>query len=106
MKWILCPFKKNEFGTIEYHGDEGDTSYQIGPGVTIQGNDPGSAIFMQVPEGNGSFVAEANPNNSGSGVLDVASIIDSKVASQFPDQDYNISISETLPVGTKKIFCL
>ncbi|WP_094751656.1 flagellar hook-associated protein FlgL [Psychromonas sp. CD1] len=96
------PFQKNEFGTVEYHGDDGNRSYQIGSGVAIQGGDPGSAIFMQIPEGNGSFVAEANNHNSGSGVLDVASIIDTKVADKFQGLDYTISISDSIPKGTEK----
>lgn len=93
------PFQKNEFGVIEYHGDNGNRSYKVGTGVLVQGNDSGASVFMDIPEGNGVFVAEANINNAGSGVLSAASVIDSKVAKAFLDQDYTVSISDSVPSG-------
>jgi len=93
------PFQENEFGSVDYHGDSGERNYKVGSGVLVQGNNSGSSIFTDIKEGNGTFVAEANLNNSGSGVINTASVIDSKAASGFLDQDYTISISESLPAG-------
>ena len=59
------PFQNNEFGTVDYHGDNGDRSYKVGPGVFVKGNDSGSAVFTDIAEGNGTFVSEGNLNNSG-----------------------------------------
>lgn len=89
------PFQKNEFGTIDYHGDSGDRSYKVGPGVFVTGNDSGSSVFTEIKEGNGTFVSEGNSNNNGSGVIDEASVIDSKKANGFLNEDYTIAISET-----------
>ncbi|WP_019616621.1 flagellar hook-associated protein FlgL [Psychromonas ossibalaenae] len=91
------PFQKNEFGTIEYHGDNGDRSYKVGPGVLVQGNDSGSSVFTKIAEGNGTFVSEGNSNNTGSGVIDEASVIDSKAANGFLSEDYTIAITEPAP---------
>jgi flagellar hook-associated protein 3 FlgL len=91
------PFQKNEFGTIDYHGDDGSRSYKIGAGVLVKGNDSGASVFTRIAEGNGTFVSERNINNSGSGVLDSASVIDKKASKDLVDQDYTISISQ--PIG-------
>ena len=89
------PFQSNEFGTIEYHGDEGSQSYSVGSGVSVQGNDSGSSIFMEISNGNGTYLAEANSSNSGGGVIDAGSVIDKNVASLFPREDYNVVINQS-----------
>jgi len=89
------PFQKNEFGSIDYHGDNGGRDYKVGAGVFVKGNDSGASIFTDITEGNGTFVSEGSTNNSGSGVIDEASVIDSKQASAFAGEDYTISISES-----------
>lgn len=86
------PFQKNEFGAVDYHGDNGNQTYQVGAGVFVQGTDSGTAVFIDIPEGNGSFVSEANINNQGSGVIDSASVIDGRQAA-FLKEDYSIAIS-------------
>lgn len=89
------PFQTNEFGTVEYHGDTGDRSYQVGPGVLVQGNDSGSSVFTKIADGNGTFVSEGHEKNTGSGVIDEASVIDKNAANGFLSEDYTITISET-----------
>ena len=89
------PFQNNEFGTIEYHGDDGDQKYRVGSGVSVQGNDSGSSVFMDIANGNGTYLAEAGTSNSGGGVIDAGSVIDKNVASQFPNEDYNVVINQT-----------
>lgn len=91
------PFQKNEFGSIDYHGDNGSRDYQVGSGVSVKGGDSGASIFTDISEGNGTFVSEGSSNNSGSGVIDEASVIDSKQAGAFAGEDYTISISEPTP---------
>ena len=88
------PFQNNEFGTIDYHGDDGDRSYKVGAGVFVQGNDSGHSVFRDIAEGNGTFVSEGNQSNTGSGVIDEASVIDGKRANGFLNQDYTIAITE------------
>ena len=88
------PFQRNEFGSIDYHGDNGNKSFKVGAGVYVQGNDSGHSVFVDVPEGNGTFVSEANNTNIGSGVIDEASVIDNKRANGFLNEDYTVSISQ------------
>lgn len=88
------PFQTNEFGSIDYHGDNGSRSYKVGAGVLVQGNDSGAAVFTNIAEGNGTFVSEGHINNTGSGVIDAASVIDKNAARGFVDQDYTIAITE------------
>ena len=91
------PFQKNEFGTIDYHGDDGDRSYKVGAGVFVKGNDSGQSVFVDIAEGNGDFVSQGNLSNKGSGVIDQASVIDSKLANGFLNDDYTIAISQPAP---------
>ena len=35
------PFQRNEFGHIDYHGDDGHRVYKVGSGVTVRGDDSG-----------------------------------------------------------------
>lgn len=88
------PFQRNEFGTVDYHGDHGVLTYKVGAGVSVAGNDSGAAIFLDIAEGNGTFVSEGNIHNTGSGVIDESSIINNKVADLFVGEDYMISISQ------------
>lgn len=88
------PFQSNEFGGIDYHGDEGTSAYQVGSGISVQGYDSGRTIFSGIKEGNGTFVSQANANNVGSGVISEGSVIDESAARGFIDQDYAITISQ------------
>lgn len=88
------PFQTNEFGDIDYHGDNGTSNYKVGPGVFVQGYDSGSSVFFQVDEGNGTFVSELGTQNSGSGVISEGSVIDKYSSPDSTEQDYAITISE------------
>lgn len=88
------PYQSNEFGEIEFHGDEGTRSYQVGSGVTVQGYDSGETIFSGIKEGNGTFVSELGSNNVGSGVISEGFVVDTNIARDFVEQDYTISISQ------------
>jgi flagellar hook-associated protein 3 FlgL len=89
------PFQTNEFGTVKYHGDDGDRSYKVGSGVLVQGNDSGSDVFMKIAEGNGTFVSEGHENNNGSGVINTGSVIDKNAANGFLSEQYTVAITET-----------
>jgi len=91
---VTEPFQKNEFGQVTYQGDSGERNYRIGSGVSVQGNDSGANIFMNIAEGNGTFVAELGANNQGGGVISEGSIVDPNAARNFLDQDYTVAISD------------
>jgi len=56
-------------GTIAYFGDQGARALQIGPDQRVVDSHSGSAAFMAVTEGNGTFVTNATAGNTGSGVI-------------------------------------
>jgi len=93
------PFQTDEFGDIDYQGDNGVSNYKVGAGVFVQGYDSGSSIFTQISEGNGTFVSELGSNNSGSGVISEGSVVDTKLARGFTEQDYAITITEPIAGG-------
>lgn len=51
--------------SVQYNGDSGVRSQRIGDTRTIQEGDSGSAVFMQVPAGNGTFTVTDNFSNQG-----------------------------------------
>lgn len=93
------PFQYDDFGAVEYHGDYGEREYQIGTGVFVKGNDSGATVFMDIPEGNGTFVSELGSNNSGSGVISEGYVVDSSKANGLLDQDYAIVITDPTSSG-------
>ena len=100
------PFQKNEFGDVIYHGDSGERDYRIGSGVSIQGNDSGSSVFMNIAEGNGTFVSEVGSANTGGGIISSGNVIDENAARGFLDQDYTISISDNAGVPEYSVYGL
>lgn len=63
------PFVTNADGTVAYGGNDGQPKATIGAGLTVSTGDSGRAIFIDVPAGNGHFVANANAANTGGVVV-------------------------------------
>jgi flagellar hook-associated protein 3 FlgL len=61
------PFAPDGTGAIAYRGDGGRRLLEIGPGARIPTGDPGNEVFLGIPEGNGYFVTQDDPANTGSG---------------------------------------
>jgi flagellar hook-associated protein 3 len=55
--------------TITYFGDQGARALQIGPDQRVVDGHSGSAAFMTITEGNGTFVTNATAGNAGTGVI-------------------------------------
>lgn len=52
-------------GTVQYAGDSGVRAQRVADARTVQEGDPGSAVFMQIPAGNGAYTVGANAGNTG-----------------------------------------
>jgi len=65
---LTQPFSPNG-SSVQYVGDQGVRQVQTSPTQKIADSHPGSEVFMNVKAGNGTFVADANPANTGSGVI-------------------------------------
>lgn len=70
------PFTQAANGSIVYAGDQGQRQVALAPGQTVATGDPGSAVFMQVPTGNGSFAVNAASTNTGTGVVGSTAVSD------------------------------
>ena len=70
------PFVKNADGTVSYGGNDTARMTAIGAGLQIHSGDAGSAVFMNIPAGNGSFVTSAGSSNTGTLVVGANSVSD------------------------------
>src|SRR5580658_4092656 len=68
------PFVRGSNGSVSYVGDSGASSVPLDGGTSVQTGDPGSAVFMNVPSGNGTFTTAAASTNTGTGVIDAGSV--------------------------------
>jgi flagellar hook-associated protein 3 FlgL len=52
-------------GSAQYAGDSGSRAQRVSDARTVQEGDAGSAVFMQIPSGNGSYTVASAAGNSG-----------------------------------------
>lgn len=71
-----APFTINSTGSVVYNGDQGQRTLQISDSRFVAINDSGSAVFQQIPAGNGTFVLAAGAANTGTGTLGASSVAD------------------------------
>ena len=63
-------------GSFIYNGDQGQRTIQVSSGLRIADSDTGSAVFMDIINGNGSFTTQDNPANTGTGIIDTGQVFD------------------------------
>ncbi|HUA79071.1 MAG TPA: flagellin, partial [Dyella sp.] len=63
-------------GAVTYTGNNQQPFTAIGSGLQVANSDPGASLFMDVPAGNGSFVASASSGNTGTLVVGANSVTD------------------------------
>ena len=63
-------------GSVQYNGDSGTRVQRVADGRTVQENDPGSAVFVQIPTGNGSYTVSAGASNQGTASWSSATVSD------------------------------
>lgn len=71
----VVPFADNG-GVVSYAGNSGSNEVEVAPGLSLDDTDPGNALFMQVPTGDGIVRGSVGGANTGSGVLASASVTD------------------------------
>lgn len=69
------PFSATSSGTFTYSGDAGQRLLQVGSSRKVADSDPGSAVFMDIRNGNGTFTTLDNPANTGSGIIDPGNVV-------------------------------
>ena len=64
------PFSRNEAGGFEYNGDESQREIQISRSRRIAIDNPGSEVFLEIKNGNGTFSTLNHADNTGTGIID------------------------------------
>jgi flagellar hook-associated protein 3 FlgL len=91
------PFVMNSStGAVTYTGNDQQSYTAIGQGLQVANGDPGSSLFMDVPAGNGSFVASASSSNTGTLVVGANSVTDT---SAFQAATASGPINDTVTFG-------
>ena len=60
--------------TVTYQGDDGTRVLQTGPSQRVTDGHPGSDVFMDIKQGNGTFVTGAASTNTGAATIDTGSV--------------------------------
>jgi flagellar hook-associated protein 3 FlgL len=73
-KGVTKPFVETSLGNVTYQGDQGQRLIQISPSRQMAVSDSGADIFQRIKNGNGALVGAAAAANTGSGVIDPATV--------------------------------
>lgn len=84
------PFAETSPGVVSYFGDQGQRVVQVSKTRSIATNDAGPDVFMQIPNGNGTFVTAAATTNTGSGVVAPGSVTN---AAALTRHDYTVTFA-------------
>lgn len=86
------PFSMDATGNVTYTGDQGQQYLQVSATGQVALNDSGANVFMNVPNGNGTYAVSANSANTGSGIISGVSVTNAATAFNQP---YTISFSSS-----------
>jgi flagellar hook-associated protein 3 FlgL len=84
------PFSGGEGSPISYVADQGNRQLQISTTQRVTDSHNGFDVFVNIREGNGTFATSVTATNTGSGSIDVGSVVDRP--SWVPD-DYTIAFT-------------
>jgi flagellar hook-associated protein 3 FlgL len=73
-KGVTKPFVETSLGNVTYQGDQGQRLIQISPSRQMAVSDSGADIFQRIKNGNGTIVGAAAAANTGSGIIDPATV--------------------------------
>ncbi len=85
------PFARVPGGFV-YNGNTDQREIQVSASRTLANGDPGSAVFMDIANGNGVFVTGADSTNTGSGIIVPGTVTD--LSAWVPD---NYTLTFTSP---------
>ena len=84
------PFTGGDGSPISYVADQGERQLAISTTQRVADSHNGFDVFVDIPEGNGTFVTGVTMTNTGSGAIDIGSVVDRN--SWVPD-DYTITFT-------------
>jgi len=77
-------------GSVQYAGDTGTRFQRVADARTVQEGDPGSAVFMQIPSGNGSYTISPAAGNTGTASWSSATVAN---GSPFVPGNYTLAFT-------------
>jgi flagellar hook-associated protein 3 FlgL len=83
---LTKPFSQTGAATT-YFGDQGGRTLQVSATQHVADSHSGHDVFMNITEGNGTFVVGATSTNTGSGIIGVGSVVD---LTQWVADDYTL----------------
>ena len=96
------PFSLTPNGQVQYSGDGAQNQLTIGSSLQTAVSDPGNAVFMDIPAGNGSYTVAASGSNTGGAVAGPGSVTNTALAQQaliVNQTQYQISFSGSTANG-------
>ena len=91
------PFSQTSPGTVVYNGDQGQRLLQVGPTRQIEVSDSGGGLFVNIPDGNGSFVTKAGVN-TGTALIDSGNVLDAMKWNSVLNAPFSIKFAGTAAV--------
>jgi len=98
-----APFVLNANGSVSYAGNNQQSYTSIGQGLQVANTDPGSSVFMNLPAGNGSFVASAPASNTGTLVVGANSVTNT---SAWSTANAAGPVNDTITFGTNGTYAV
>jgi len=95
------PYSQTPTGAA-YQGDQGQRTLQVGSTRKMAISESGSAVFDAISTGNGSFQTQADPKNTGAGIVSPGAVTD---RSKLTGHDYalNFTVGGTPAVTTYSV---
>jgi len=90
-KGTTQPFAQTAAG-VQYNGDNGQRMTQVSTNEQLATSDSGSNIFMNIKNGNGTFVTQAAATNGGSGIASSGNVTD---PTQLTGNNYQITFTSS-----------
>jgi flagellar hook-associated protein 3 FlgL len=100
------PFVLQSNGQVLYQGDGAQNQLALGASLSTAVGDPGSAVFMDIPGGNGTFSVSAGGSNTGGATAGPGTVNDPSLAQQVltvNGTEYQISFSAA-PSGSGLVY--
>ncbi|HYL31681.1 MAG TPA: flagellar hook-associated protein FlgL [Stellaceae bacterium] len=94
-----APFQMTPTGQVVFKGDAGVDTIEIGPSLKVPVAVSGQSVFMQVPDGNGSFAVAASGTNTGTGVASLGGVLNASLIASEHLKNTQFDVSFTAGAG-------
>jgi flagellar hook-associated protein 3 FlgL len=92
-KGETLPFEQRPGGGVVYQGDDGERSLEISNSTSVQTNDTGKAIFVDIDSAKNTFYTRDNEQNLGTGFITNGFVTDQEAYDEFYPEDMVIQFN-------------